>query len=98
MRRQKAVISSIFEDSEPLIDHSSEFDKHLSKQSVPRLPQTGFLYDLCNTESVNDREERIMTARGHGNWEDKWKYVEQTGPGASNIVPGSFCCEDRDPD
>lgn len=98
MRRPRAISAvSIFEEAEPQVDRSSEFDRHMSQQTVPRLPQGGPLYDLLCTESYNEREERFMRARG-GNWMDKMKYDDQTGPGAANVIPGSFCCEDSDPD
>lgn len=98
MRRPRAIAAvSIFDEAEPQVDRSSEFDKHMSPQTVPRHPQGGVLYDLACTESYNEREERFMAMR-NGNWADKMKYDDQTGPGGSNIIPGSFCCDNSDPD
>lgn len=96
-RRPTSVPCSIFDESKPQVDRSSEFDKHMSQQTVPRMPQGGSLYDLVCTESYNDREERFMRERG-GNWMDKMQYDDQTGPGGSNIIPGSFCRDHSDSD
>lgn len=94
-RRSSPSAVSIFEEAEPQVDRSSEFDKHMSQQTVPRMEQGGTLYNLVCTESFNDREERLMRSRG-GNWMDKMKFDDQTGPGGSNFVPGSMCCDDSD--
>lgn len=74
-----------------MCDNSSEFDKHMSEQIVPRTPQGGVLYNQVSTESYNEREARMLQARPKSMWEKNIAYDDQTGPGAATWIPGTFC-------
>lgn len=95
MRRPILIPSmSPFEEPKPYHDNSSEFDKHMSKQTVPRLPQGGPLYDVCQTETYNEMEAIRKCRMAGSEWAARMNFDDQTGPGASNWTPGSFSHDD----